>query len=212
MGIKLVSKAVGPWPMNTYLIVCEETGDSAIVDPGRDVGEILAMAEGTKVQMILITHGHPDHVGAMLEVKRATDAPIYMHPADAERFNLGYDVPLDDGDRLKVGGCVIQAVHTPGHTPGMTSFILGESLEEANPRVIVGDTIFVGGPGKTQTPEDFALTMHTMQFKVFEWPDETTFYPGHGSSGTIGQERRAFEEFLRRGWVKDLHGDVTWAE
>jgi glyoxylase-like metal-dependent hydrolase (beta-lactamase superfamily II) len=86
----------------------------------------------------------------------------------------------------------------------MTCFDLGDK------RVLVGDTVFVGGPGKTWSPEDFTLTMRTMQEIVFAWPDDTEFYPGHGPSGVIGEERSDFEAFLRRGWSDDLHGDVTW--
>jgi glyoxylase-like metal-dependent hydrolase (beta-lactamase superfamily II) len=75
----------------------------------------------------------------------------------------------------------------------------------------VGDTLFVNGPGRTFSPDDFSTTMWTMQQIVFDWPDETEFYPGHGPSGTIGAERPAFEAFVKKGWSKDLEGDVTWA-
>jgi glyoxylase-like metal-dependent hydrolase (beta-lactamase superfamily II) len=78
-------------------------------------------------------------------------------------------------------------------------------------RALVGDTIFVGGPGRTGSPEDFALTMRTMRDVVFAWPDEMEFFPGHGPSGRIGIERPAFEAFVHRGWPADLQGDVAWA-
>jgi len=90
-------------------------------------------------------------------------------------------------------------------SPGATCFDLGDG------RVLVGDALFVGGPGATQTPQDFTLTMQNMQTIFFTWPNETRFYPGHGPSGVIGQERPAFESFLKRGWADDLCGDVTWA-
>jgi glyoxylase-like metal-dependent hydrolase (beta-lactamase superfamily II) len=86
----------------------------------------------------------------------------------------------------------------------MTSFDLGDG------RVIVGDTIFVNGPGKTWSAEDFNTTIRTMQEVVFKWPDDTEFFPGHGPNGKIGSERPKFEAFLAKGWSEGLHGDVTW--
>jgi glyoxylase-like metal-dependent hydrolase (beta-lactamase superfamily II) len=190
--------------MNTYLIVCEETGVSAILDPGADADAILENASDTKIEKILLTHVHSDHVGALEEVKAATGAPVYLHPADAEAFSVSYDVPLADGEVISVGNLRLKAIHTPGHTPGATCFDLGDG------RVLVGDALFVGGPGATNNPEAFALTMQNMQNIFFTWPDETRFYPGHGSSGSIGDERPAFDAFLERGWLADLCGDVTW--
>jgi hydroxyacylglutathione hydrolase len=204
MPIKLITQAVGPWPMNTYIVIDEEKSNSAIVDPGADPDTILTLVEGTNIEAILITHGHPDHIGALAEVKAATQAPVYMNPLEAQEFDLDFDLPLEDGQIITLGNSRLNAIHTPGHTPGMTS------LDLADGRILVGDTIFVGGPGKTWSEEDFATTMRTMQQIVFAWPDETRFYPGHGPSGVIGQERLAFEAFLARGWSPDLFGDVTW--
>lgn len=204
MPAKLLTHIVGPWPMNSYAIICEETRSSAIVDPGAEAPDLLAAVAGTTVKAILLTHGHPDHVGELVEVQVATRAPVYLHPAEAEKFGLQYDMPLSDGVRIPLGNLLVRAIHTPGHTPGMTCFALGDG------RILVGDTLFTGGPGRTWSPEDFATTMRTMQEVVFTWPDETEFYPGHGPSGTIGQERPAFEAFVARGWPADLQGDVTW--
>ena len=204
MPAELRFKQVGPWSTNTYLVVCEETGISAIVDPGADAQAILEGARGTQVEKILLTHGHSDHVGALEKVQAATNAPVYLHPADAKAFSVAYDFPLADKDELSVGNLRLKVFHTPGHTPGTSCFDLGDG------RVLVGDALFVGGPGATQTPETFALTMRNMQNIFFSWPDEIRFYPGHGQSGVIGQERSAFELFVKRGWRDGLCGDVTW--
>jgi hydroxyacylglutathione hydrolase len=200
MPVKLLHKEVGPWPMNTYLIVCQQTGHSAIVDPGADADLILDLAAGTQVDKILITHGHFDHVDALQPIKEATGAPVYLHPADAAQFSLKYDLPLKDGLMIPVGEVQVRAIHTPG----MTCFDLLDG------RVLVGDTIFVGGPGKTWSAEDFLTSMQTMQKIIFAWPDHTPYYPGHGPAGKIGDERPAFEAFMRRGWPEGLCGDVTW--
>jgi len=204
MKAKLIQKAVGSWPMNTYAVICEQTRTSAIVDPGADVDSILASVKGTRVEKILLTHGHMDHVGALDAVKTATGAPVYLHPADAEIFGLSYDHPLADGESLTIGYHLLQTIHTPGHSPGQICFDLGDG------RIIVGDTVFVGGPGKTWSPEDFTTTMRTMQEIVFAWSDNTKFFPGHGPSGNIGIERPAFEAFSARGWPSDTYGDVAW--
>lgn len=204
MLTKLLSKPVGRWQMNTYVVICEDSGASAIIDPGADVAEILALAQGTHIEKILLTHAHPDHTGALAEVISASGAPVFLHPADAQEFDFEYDVPLADGDVIEVGSLRIRAIHTPGHTPGITCFDIGQN------RVIVGDTIFVDGPGKTGSAKDFATTMHTMQNIVFAWPDVFEFYPGHGPSGRIREERPAFEAFVTRGWAPDLYGDVVW--
>lgn len=205
MPAKLITQAVGPWPMNAYIVVCEESGASAIVDPGADAEQILAAAGGSQVQAILVTHGHGDHVGALEQVKAATGAPVYLHPADAEKFELTYDLPLQDGSSIPIGNLRLRAIHAPGHTPGITCFDLGDG------RVLVGDAVFVGGPGKTWSVDEFAAQMHSMQHIIFAWPDETRFYPGHGPAGRIGDERPAFESFVKRGWPADLFGDVTWS-
>ncbi|HNB53080.1 MAG TPA: MBL fold metallo-hydrolase [Anaerolineales bacterium] len=204
MPLKLLQKSVGPWPMNTYVLICEETKTSAIVDPGADAKAILEMVEGTRVSKILITHTHKDHVGALAEIKKATRATIFQHPDEKDIPGVRFDISLRGGDTLKVGNQKIHTYHTPGHTVGMISFDIGDN------RILVGDTLFVNGPGRTETPRDFATTMRTLRTIVFKWPNETVFYPGHGPSGKIGDERPAFEAFFKAGYAKDLCGDVAW--
>jgi len=190
--------------MNTYVVVDDETQNSAIIDPGGDIEEIINMTSKTQVSKILVTHGHFDHVLVLDEIKEITQAPVYLHPADAEAFNIKFDHPLTGNQVLPVGNIQLKVIHTPGHTPGQCCFDLGDN------RILVGDTIFVGGPGKTDSPESFEQTMKTMEKIVFSWPDATQFFPGHGSSGQIGIERLRFEEFLTRGWSADTYGDITW--
>jgi hydroxyacylglutathione hydrolase len=204
MKATLRTEAVGPWPMNTYAVICQETKISAIIDPGSDKEKILALVEGTRVDKILLTHAHFDHVLALEDVKEATQAPVYLHPKDGEAFEVEFDIALVGGEAIPVGNLVLKAIHTPGHTPGQVCFDLGDG------RIIVGDTVFVGGPGKTWSANDFATTMQTMREIVFSWPDETQFFPGHGPSGIIGEQRPDFEAFLARGWDAATQGDVTW--
>jgi glyoxylase-like metal-dependent hydrolase (beta-lactamase superfamily II) len=190
--------------MNTYVLIDEETNSSAVIDPGGDPDQILAMVHGTEVGKIILTHGHYDHVMALEEIKTATGAEVYLHPADAEAFDLDYDHALRDQDEISIGNRVVRILHVPGHTPGQCCIDLGDG------RILVGDTIFVGGPGRTATPEDFKTTMKNMRDIVFNWPEATTFFPGHGPSGTIGKEKPSFETFLNQGWSDDTHGDIIW--
>lgn len=201
---KLYSCTVGPWPMNVYVIKCPITNKCAVIDPGADIGIIMDIVGDAIVSKILLTHGHFDHVGALPELKSITKAPVYINHFDGELFNVKFDENLNHLDTIIIGEQSIEVFHTPGHTPGMVSFNLGDL------RIIVGDTLFVGGPGRTNTPVDFLTTMKTMEEIVFIWDDETEFYPGHGSPGTIGIERPDYERFVKRGWQEGLHGDITW--
>jgi len=204
MNAKLIQKSVGPWPMNTYVVICKETQTSAIIDPGAESDTITSLVDGAKVDKILLTHGHGDHVMALDDIKDATGAPVWLHPKDAANFELSFDFALQGSEIIPVGNLNLKVIHTPGHTPGQCCIDLGDG------RIVVGDTIFVGGPGRTWSADDFAITMKTMRNIVFQWPNKTAFYPGHGPSGKIGDERPAFEAFIARGWAKDLEGDVTW--
>jgi hydroxyacylglutathione hydrolase len=204
MSFNLYKHELGPWPMNCYIVHDVGKNHCAIVDPGADGEEILNQVKNYVVECILITHGHPDHISALDVVRNETAAPVFANPIDAGRFNFGYDVAVKDGQRINLGEGKIKAIYTPGHTAGMTSFDLGDN------RILVGDTIFVGGPGKTWTAEEFETTMRTMAQIVFKWSDEVRFYPGHGLSGLIGEERPSYDAYVSRGWSPGTHGDITW--
>jgi len=152
---------------------------------------------------ILLTHAHPDHVGALDAVHQATGAPVGLHPADAEAFGVEADFPLLDGMEVAVGRGRLTVTHVPGHTPGSVCLRLGG-------QVTVGDVIFPGGPGHTDSPEALAQSLVSLDRTVFAWSDEIELHPGHGGFTTVGAERAAFERFVASGYPADLCGDVTW--
>lgn len=194
---------VGPWPMNAFVLVDAGSGNCIIVDPGADAEAILAGVAEAPVQQILVTHSDPDHVGALPEVVAATGAPVAVHPDAAGPLTISPDDQLHDGDIVKPGPHAIRVIETPGHAPGHVSFLVGHDL-------IGGDVLFPGGPGHTDTPENFRQILETITKKLFLLPDDTVVHPGHGDPVTIAQARAGYQRFAVRDKPANLCGDVTW--
>jgi glyoxylase-like metal-dependent hydrolase (beta-lactamase superfamily II) len=190
--------------MNCYLLRCPETGRLVIVDPGSDAERILAATGHDPVLYIFLTHGHPDHVGALEAVRQATGAPVGIHPADVETFGLRAEILLEDGMEVEVGEGRVSIAHVPGHTPGSICLRL-------HGQVVVGDAIFPGGPGYTASPEALAQSLDSLGRTIFTWPDRTELYPGHGGHTTVQAERAGFHRFTTTDRPADLCGDVSWA-
>ena len=201
--LELQRLELGPWPMNCYLLRCLVSGELAVVDPGSDAETILEAVDHAPVRFIFLTHGHPDHIGALEAVRQASGAPVAVHPADAERFGVQADILLGDGMEVGVGEGYVSIAHVPGHTPGSICLRL-------NGQVLVGDAIFPGGPGYTASPQDLMQSLDSLGQTVFTWSDATELYPGHGGHTTVQAERAAFRRFAGTDHPADLFGDVTW--
>jgi glyoxylase-like metal-dependent hydrolase (beta-lactamase superfamily II) len=196
---------VAPWSMNAYALVCTATGQSVLIDPGGEADALQALLAGTTPVAILITHTHPDHIGALGEMRARLRVPVLAHPGPHHRgLALAVDRPLADGDGLAIGQSRLRVEHTPGHSPDMLSVIV-----EGEDHIIVGDTLFDGGPGKTWSSDDFQTTLRTLREVVLQWPDAAQIFPGHGPSFRLGDRRTAIEGFLTRDHG-DFSGDATW--
>lgn len=195
---------LGPFGTNTYILTCSKTLESVVVDAPGEASKILARLKKTNPKYILITHNHMDHTGALSELKAALKVPVAAHEADAGTLPAPTDILLKEGDIVSFGKIRLNVLHTPGHTPGSLSFFTDNYL-------ISGDTIFPGGPGKTWSPADFKKIIESITNKIFNLPDNTQVYPGHGGSTILRKEKQAFGEFSSKPHDPDLCGDVLWS-
>lgn len=202
-NLELRHRNVGPWGMNTYALVCPATKASVLIDPGDDPDTLLAMLAGTTPVAILLTHTHQDHIGALAAMQTQLRVPLLAHPNAIGR-NITADRWLNTGDQVTVGESTLCVVYAPGHIDDQICFIL-----EDDHRVIVGDTIFAGGPGRTASNEAFQTTLATLRDVVLSWPDDTVCYPGHGPSFRIGDLRTAVEAFVQKDHGA-FFGDAEW--
>lgn len=201
---------VGMLECNCSLLGDESTGEAMVIDPGDEVDEILALADrhGLRIQSIVVTHGHIDHIGGAARLKAATGAPLHMNASDQEIYTrieeyaawLGVpapartsvDVEVRDGDRLLLGASDLRVLHTPGHTPGsLCLWIPGET------KLLSGDTLFRDSIGRTDLPGgDSRRILESIREKLLPLPEETVVVPGHGPVTTLGREKE-FNYFLK---------------
>jgi glyoxylase-like metal-dependent hydrolase (beta-lactamase superfamily II) len=183
---------VGSFENNVYILECPETHEALIVDGCFEAKKIIQAAEKGTIVGIIQTHGHRDHVQALPDLKEELGVPVYAHPGDD--YPVTIDRAVQDGDEISFGKRSVTALHTPGHTPGGTCYLLGRHL-------IAGDTLFPGGPGNTGgNKEAFAQIISSLETKLFVLPDDTFVYPGHGRDTTIGAEKPHLQEWIDRGW------------
>ncbi|MBK6887699.1 MAG: MBL fold metallo-hydrolase [Tetrasphaera sp.] len=201
-GATIRKMAVSPMHNNVYLLTCEQTGAQLLIDAADDAQRCLALVrEGTgRLDHLVTTHQHWDHVRALAEVAEATGARTYAGAEDADALPVPPDVELHDADSITVGDLRLDVIHLRGHTPG------GVALAYADPsghtHLFTGDSLFPGGVGNTKLPgQSFASLYADVVTRVFDrFGDDTWFYPGHGDDSTLGAERPHLEEWRLRGW------------
>lgn len=185
---------VGPVENNVYIVRCKRSGDAVLLDAANEHDLLLEIARSTGVRRVLTTHGHWDHIQAVAAMREA-GIDVAVAAADAQMLP-SYDLIIDDGEVMEVGALRLEAIHTPGHTPGSISFRLVD-----HPLLFSGDTLFPGGPGTTKFPGgDFPTVIRSIEERLFTLPPETLVLPGHGLDTTIGTERPHLDEWVDRGW------------
>ena len=193
--VEITSVVVGPLDNNVLFVRDRATEESVLVDAADEPEQLLELSRRLDVRRVLTTHGHRDHIGAV-PAMRAAGYPVGVAPEDADLLP-GHDFLLEDGAVVEVGELRLRTVHTPGHTPGSTCFVV-----EGSPVLLSGDTLFPGGPGRTDLPGgDFPTVIASIRDRLFgALPDDTVVLPGHGAETTIGAERPHLREWIDRGW------------
>lgn len=190
---------VGPMQVNCYILGCSSRSEAIVIDPGDEPERIKDRLKksGLKINCIINTHGHADHIGA----DAAFDVPVYIHRLDAPllkdpqlnlsaMLGLKLDIPapvrlLEDGQKLKLGDIRLEVIHTPGHTPGGICLNAGEFI-------FTGDTLFAQGIGRTDLPYASEKDLlDSIRSRLFSLAEGVIIYPGHGPSSTIGREKRS---------------------
>lgn len=206
--MKVKRLQAGVYAANCY-IVHDDEGNGIVVDPAGDIEDIMDYLDekDVKVAAIVLTHGHGDHIGGVMELREKLNVPVMVHKDDEDMvgdgaLNLSTSMPmgevhfrpdklLDDGHLIKVGSKEIRVIHTPGHTRGGICLLVDQIL-------ITGDTLFQGSIGRTDLyGGDFDMLMTSIMERLMVLPDETIVYPGHGGQSTIGAEKRS-NPFINR--------------
>jgi len=200
--VKIAGYVTGMFEENCYVVSDEVAGEAAVVDPGAD-GEALVVAIrdlGVAPRAVWLTHAHIDHIGAVADVTRAWDVPVYLHPADMPLFRAGsrqaaaYAIPFEqppdpsvsfaDGMELTLGSLRFTVLHTPGHAPGHV-VLHGHGV------AFVGDCLFAGSVGRTDLPFSNPADLERSLERIVALPAGTRVLPGHGGETTIARELRS---------------------
>ncbi len=195
--------------MNCYIIGCEKSKNCAIVDPGGEAEVIINRISelGLEPKMILLTHGHGDHIGGVELLKQKYGAPIHVHSLDSKmikdpdlnhsyrlfrkNISLDYDVLVRDKDVLELGDLRIEVIHTPGHTPGGVCYKIDDII-------LTGDTIFQNSIGRTDFEGgSMENIINSIVNKILIFDDKTELYPGHNDSTTVEEEKK-YNMFVRQ--------------
>jgi glyoxylase-like metal-dependent hydrolase (beta-lactamase superfamily II) len=192
--VRVDKLVVGPFENNVFIVRSKHSGDAVLLDAANEHELLLDVARATGVRRVLTTHGHWDHIQAVTAVR---DAGIEVGIAAADATMLpAYDFVIPDDEVYEVGDLRLRSIHTPGHTPGSTSFLL-----EGKPLLFTGDTLFPGGPGNTATKgAGFDQIIDSIDQRLFTLPAELLVLPGHGLDTTLGEERPHLQAWVDRGF------------
>ena len=198
---------LGPYANNAYIIVDASTKRSIFVDAPMDGEKALPSAQGTDVHMIVVTHRHPDHWATLELVKEKVAAPAWCHEEDRGGIKPQIFDTLADGNEVVIGETKVRIIHTPGHTAGSICLYL-DTVD--GPALLSGDTLFPGGPGRSDSNDALKQMIGSITTRLFPLPENTHVYPGHGDDTTIGDAKKQYAVFAAKPFDTGLKGDVTW--
>lgn len=189
---------------NAYLLRCRATGDQVLIDAADAADTLLALVGDAGLTTVVTTHQHWDHHRALAAVVAATGADVVAGEPDAdaitEQTGVAVARRVTDGDTVPVGDCTLEVIRVTGHTPGSICLLYRDP--DGHPHLFTGDSLFPGGVGATFGDADaFQTLVEDVDTKLFgTLPDDTWFYPGHGSDSTLGEQRPHVAEWRERGW------------
>jgi hydroxyacylglutathione hydrolase len=204
-AVEVLQLVVGAFENNAYLLRDRSRNCCALIDAAAEGENVLAVIGNDRLEVILQTHTHMDHVQALDMVRRQRQAPVAIHPQEPEAARLQPERSLADGQEVQSGDLRLTVLHTPGHTPGSVCFLFQELC-------FCGDTIFPGGPGKTGSPEAFRQIIRSLENKIYTLADSVQLLPGHGDPTTVGASREEYQRFRSRSREQEPWGDVLWAQ
>jgi glyoxylase-like metal-dependent hydrolase (beta-lactamase superfamily II) len=192
--VRVDKLVVGPFENNVFVVRSKRSGDAVLLDAANEHELLLEVSRATGVRRVLTTHGHFDHIQAVTAVRNA-GIDVGIASEDASMLP-SYDFTIPDDEVITVGDLRLRTIHTPGHTPGSTCFLL-----EGKPLLFSGDTLFPGGAGNTSFKNaSFDQIIESIDRRLFTLPDDLLVLPGHGLDTTIGTERPHLDERVARGW------------
>ena len=204
--IRVIKLEVGEYSNNCYVLIDPSTNISAIIDAAADPDAIIEALEGTTLALIVTTHRHQDHWGALKSIKNQfPDASVAAHSKDAASLPLTPDIFLEHGDTLQVGNIPLRVIFTPGHTEGSICLVSGSLL-------FTGDTLFPGGPGHSDSPESLKTEIDSIVTHLYKLDPDINVLPGHGVATTISESKLEYAKFASEEHDEGLQGDVVWSK
>ncbi|MFA5800969.1 MAG: MBL fold metallo-hydrolase [Thermoleophilia bacterium] len=212
IDVRIITRPVGPIQANCYLVADRDSGSCFLIDPGDDPSIIMGAIEAAdcRLEAVLITHGHSDHLGATAEIVEETGAPVYgssevsdvlgspdeylLFPGMPSFKACKVDELLSGGEKKIIGGIEIDVIATPGHSTGSLTYFAADSL-------FCGDLLFHGSIGRTDlSGGSFEVLATSVKNLVLRYPADTVVYPGHGNSTTLEQEKENNPFLTDLGW------------